>query len=387
MSGAPVAIFAGYLVRCPLGGYAWQAVHYLSGLRAAGLDPFFYEDTRHHWQAFDPVHRSGGDRYATCVALAGKVFAQAGFADRWAFFDSTRDQWSGAGRKATGAAFADAKILINAAGVHRFTAPERSGKVNVYIDMDPAYTQVRLANGDRVLAELLAEHDVHFTFGENIGTPRCSIPTGGIHWRPTRQPIALEFWPPSPVPADAPFTTIGTWDSEGRDVELAGVRYSWRKREEWAKVMTLPGATGAPFRIAMEIKKGAERARLERHGWETCDPIDVSRDPDRYRAFVRASRGEFTTAKDVNVRLHSGWFSDRSACYLAAGRPVITQDTGFGDGLPVGEGLFAYRTLEDAAEAVRAVLADPERQGLAARRIAEEHFEARRVLESLLAVL
>lgn len=380
-------IFAGYFVRCPLGGYGWQMLHYLCGFRDLGYDVYFYEDTRHHWQAYDPLTRTTGSDYANGVALARELFAGAGFGERWVFHDAAAGTYAGLDRNATRALFADARILVNAAGVNRFTAEERAGKANVYIDMDPAYTQLRLAGEDRLLQEIVGEHQVHFTFGENIGTPRCPIPTGAVRWRPTRQPIAVDLWPVEPVAPDAPFTTIGTWDSSGRDVVLNGERYSWRKKLEWAKVMSLPRDTNAPFVLAMEVRDDADRALLEGSGWTVRDPIPVSRDTQSYQRFIVESRAEFTTAKDVNVRLCSGWFSDRSASYLAAGRPVITQDTGFAEVLPTGEGLFSFRTLEDACAAVAAITAEPERQGAAARRIAEEHFAAPKVVGDLLAHL
>jgi hypothetical protein len=387
VSGRPVAIYAGYLVRCPLGGYAWQTIHYLRGLRDAGVDVWFWEDTRHTWHAYDPICREVGDDYENGVRLAGELLASHGFGDRWVFHDAARDRWAGAGFEASRALLADASILINAAGVHRFEPSERAGKTNVYVDMDPAYTQLRVAGGDRALAEMLAEHRVHFTFGESIGTRRCRIPTAGIEWRPTRQPIALDLWPVTPIPMDAPFTTIGTWESHERDVAFEGERYSWSKREEWTAIMGLPAATRLPFTIAMEVRSHADRARLEAADWRVRDPIAISVDPAAYQRFLRESRAEFTTAKDVNVRLASGWFSDRAACYLASGRPVVTQDTGFGEALPVGEGLLSYRTFAEAIAAVRAVAADPERHAAAARAIAEEHFAAERVIEALLAPL
>ncbi|HZR79815.1 MAG TPA: hypothetical protein VFD92_01875 [Candidatus Binatia bacterium] len=384
MSGRPIAIYAGYLVRCPIGGYLWQVVHYLRGLRDAGVDVWFWEDTRHTWQAYDPIARSVGADYDAGIRIAGETLASVGFADRWIFHDSIHDRSAGAGRDAARWLFANARILINAAGVHRFSAEERAGKTCIYVDMDPAYTQLRVAGGDRLLAEMLAEHDLHFTFGENIGTDRSRIPTGGFDWRPTRQPIALDLWPTSPIPAGAPFTTIGTWDSPERDVAFEGERYSWSKREEWAAVMELPRATGERFRLAMEVRDPADRARLEAAGWEISDPISISRDRFAYQDFLRTSRAEFTTAKDVNVRLRSAWFSDRSACYLATGRPVVTQDTAFGDVLPTGEGLFAYRTADEAAAALTTINNDPQRHSAAARGIAEQHFAAERVVTALL---
>jgi len=380
-------VYAGYLVRCPLGGYAWQVLHYLEGLRDLGFDAWFYEDTRHVEEAFDPERGLSDVAYDYGCGFVKDFLGRHGFGDRWIFHDVRRDRFAGAGRHVAADVLHDARILINAGGVHRFTSDERRGKTTVYVDMDPGFTQLRLAGGDARLAELVGEHDRLFTYGENIGTGRCTIPAGPFDWRPTRQPIALAHWPVVPCPADAPFTTIGRWDSGGRDVEVEGQLYTWRKRTEWQKLMRLPSETGARFEIAMDVHDDLDRAQLVANGWQVRDPVALSRDPDAYRAFIQGSAGEVTTAKDVNVRLRSGWFSDRSASYLASGRPVVTQDTAFGDVLPVGEGLFAYRTLADATEAVAAIRAEPERHAQAARRIAEQHFAAERVLGALLAEL
>jgi len=380
-------IYAGYLVRCPLGGYAWQVLHYLAGLRALGFDVYFYEDTRHVEDAFDPVRGLSDIDYDYGCTFAGQLLARFGFADRWVFHDVRRDRFAGLDRDATETLFREARVLINAGGVHHFTPAQRSDKTNVYIDMDPAFTQLRLAGGDGALAALVGEHDRLFTFGENIGSARCTIPAGSFEWRPTRQPVALEHWPVRDAVADAAFSTIGRWDSGGRDVEIDGQLYTWRKRTEWQKLMPLPGRSGARFDIAMDVHDPLDRAQLEAHGWQLTDPVALSSDPDAYRAFIQSSAGEITTAKDVNVRLRSGWFSDRSACYLASGRPVITQDTAFGDLLPTGEGLFAFHTLEEAVAAVAAVRAAPERHGRAARRIAEDYFAAEKVLGALLSEL
>jgi len=380
-------IYAGYLVRCPLGGYAWQVLHYLAGLRALGFDVYFYEDTRYFEDAFDPVRGLSDVDYEYGCRFAASFLGRFGFADRWVFHDVRRDRFAGLDRDATETLLHEARVLINAGGVHRFTDAARRGKTNVYIDMDPAFTQLRLAGGDAALAALVAEHDRLFTYGENIGTARCAIPAGSFDWRPTRQPVALEHWPVESLAPDAPFTTIGRWDSGGRDVEVDGQLYTWRKRTEWQKLMRLPSRSGARFEIAMDVHDALDRAQLEAHGWPITDPVALSRDPDAYRTFIQRSAGEITTAKDVNVRLRSGWFSDRSACYLASGRPVITQDTAFADVLPTGAGLFSFRTLDEAVAAVAATRAEPERHGRAARRIAEEHFAAETVLGALLSAL
>jgi len=234
---------------------------------------------------------------------------------------------------------------------------------------------------------LLGEHDLHFTIGENIGTPGCVIPTG-FAWRPTRQPIALDLWAPLPPDPAAAFTTIGRWNETQRDIEFQGVTYSWRKRTEWMKFLDLPARCGERFAPAMDVDKTpGDSALLRAHGWDIVDPIAVSRDALRYRDFIRHSKGEFTVAKDLNVRLASGWFSDRGACYLAAARPVITQDTGFGRVLPLGAGLFAVRTLDDAAAACASIAADYAHHTRAARQIAVDYFDARRVLRDLMAAV
>jgi hypothetical protein len=294
------------------------------------------------------------------------------------------NRWSGAPGERARAALADADLFVNLAGVNRVPAARRPRAVGVYVDLDPAYTQLRLAAGDAALASLVDEHDACFTLGENIGTPACRIPTGTRHWRPIRQPVVVDLWEPAPVDPAAPFTTVGKWDTTGRDVAFEGEVFGWRKRTEWMRFVDLPRTTGRRFRVAMDVASQPEDlARLTAAGWEVVDPLAVSRDPHVYRDFIRHSHGEFTVAKDVNIRLRSGWFSDRSACYLAAGRPVVNQDTGFDEHLPVGAGLFAFRSPEDACAAFATIAADYPGQCRAARALACEHFAPERVLRPL----
>ena len=384
--GAPI-VLAGYLVRCPLGGYAWQILHYLVGLRALGFDAYFYEDTAYYGDCFDPVTGNMHVAPDAGVAFAAQFLAQFGFGDRWAFWDAEADRYHGLSRDQTAGLLHDAAVVITLAPVNRLPrAPrQRKRQRRVFIDIDPAFTQIRVAQGDQALIELLAEHDAHFTIGENIGTPGCPIPTDRFTWRATRQPIALELWPPLPSDPGAAFTTIGRWDEGRRDIHFGGEVYAWRKRTEWVQFLDLPARSGERFCVAMDVDKTpADAALLRRHGWEVVDPIAVSRDPLTYRDFISRSKGEFTVAKELNVRLASGWFSDRGACYLAAGRPVITQDTGFGRVLPTGKGLFAVRTLDDAVAACTAIAADHDTHARAARQIAQDYFAAPRVLRDLL---
>ncbi len=381
----PRVVVAGYFVRYPLGGYAWQALHFLAGLRELGCEVFFYEDTAYYADAYvpgaDTMEAAG---YAHGVRAAAAFFGTHGFGDAWSFWDAGADRHHGATAERTRAALADADLFVNLAGVNRVPAARRSRAVAAYVDLDPAYTQLRLAGGDRGLAEMIGDHAVHFTVGESIGTSACRIPVGRVQWRPLRQPVPAALWAPEPTDPTAPFTTVGRWDATGRDVVFEGEVFGWRKRTEWLRFLDLPRLTGQRFRVAMDVgSRPDDRARLAGAGWEVVDPLDVSRDPHVYRAFVRRSRGEFTVAKDVNVRLRSGWFSDRGACYLAAGRPVVNQDTGFDDHLPTGEGLFAFRAIEDAAAAFAAIAADYPRHCRAARALAVEHFAPARVLATL----
>jgi hypothetical protein len=380
----PRVVVAGYLVRYPLGGYAWQALHFVAGLRALGCDVFFYEDGAYYADAYVPGAEAMTTDYGYGVRATGAFFGAHGFEDAWGFWDPIADRYHGAPAERTRAALADADLFVNLAGVNRVPKARRPRAVAAYVDLDPAYTQIRLAAGDRALTEMVADHDVFFTFGESIGTAACRIPTGGVRWQPIRQPVVASLWEPAPDDPAAPFTTVGRWDAVDRDVTFDGEVFAWRKRTEWQPFVDLPRATGQRFRLAMDVaNRPDDLARLRAAGWEILDPLEVSVDPGRYREFIRGSRGEFTVAKDVNVRLRSGWFSDRGACYLAAGRPVVNQDTGFDAHLPVGEGLFAFRTPADATAAFAAIVQDYARHARAARAIAVEHFAPERVLGAL----
>jgi hypothetical protein len=273
--------------------------------------------------------------------------------------------------------------LINLGGVNRILPERRAGRPAAYVDIDPGYTQIRVVDGH--LRDLLAEHRYLFTFGENIGTPRSPLPTGGYVWNPTRQPVVLDLWG-AVVPAGQAYTTVGTWDARGRDLTFRGETFRWRKRTEWMRFLDLPGRTGASFSMAMDVDSvPGDAALLARHGWDVRSPLEVSTDPWVYREFVQRSRGEFSVAKDVNVRLRSGWFSDRAACYLAAGRPVVEQDTGFGDVLPLGPGVHAFASIDQAAAAIAAIEDDYPSACAHARAVAQEHLAAETVLSRMLA--
>ncbi len=377
-------VLAGYLVRNPMGGHAWLAAHYLAGLRALGHDVWFYEDTGHYAPAYNPLTNEFGPLYGHGLATATSFLGRLGLGDRWVFVDVAGGEEHGPGAGRAAALLRETDLLINVAGVNRIPPERRGGRPAVYVDIDPAFTQIKAAGGDPLLRAILDEHDHLFTVGENIGTPRSSLPTAGYRWHPTRPPIAIEWWADAGPPGGT-YTTVGTWNSEGRDLEWNGELFRWRKRAEWMQFLDLPARTGARFEVAMDVSSvPGDPPLLAAHGWGVADPRAVSGDPWHYRNYLRTSRGEFTTAKDVNVRLRSGWFSDRAACYLAAGRPVVEQDTGFGDVLPLGPGVHAFRTLDEATTAIQTIEADPIRASTHATEVAREYLAADRVMATLL---
>jgi hypothetical protein len=385
--GNKTIVLAGYLVRFPLGGYVWQAAHYLLGLQALGYDVWFYEDTDYYAPAYNPLTDEFGPTYDYGIAAAARFLDRLGLGTRWGFVDARygREYGPGAGRLQT--LLREADLLVNLGGVNCVLPERRAGRPSIYIDLDPVYTHIRLANGDRALRLMLDAHTHVFTFGENIGTPRSPVPTGGYTWHPTRQPIVLELWA-TPGCSGQVYTTVGTWNAQGRDLTYQGETLQWRKRTEWLRYLDLPARTDMAFEVAMDVESVAgDPQLLTAYGWQIVEPLRVSTDPWDYRDYIAGSRGEFTVTKDMYVRLRSGWFSDRTACYLAAGRPVAVQDSGFGDLFPCGPGLHAFRTVAEAAEAIRSIEADYQRASTHARAVAQEYFAADKVLKKLLHVV
>ena len=386
MAARDIAIVAGYFARCPLGGYAWQVLHYVVGFEELGFETYFYEDTALYPDCFDPVSRNVPAPCDRGVDTLGKFFSAHGLSERWSFWEASTDRWFGRDSETMRSVVQSARLVVTLAPVTRL--PWVTKALRVFIDLDPGYTQFRLVQGDSVLREFLNEHQRHFSIGERIGRPSCTVPPGGFEWLPTRQPIITRLWKTDPPSPDAPFTTVGRWHEERRDVVTPDQRYGWSKREEWQRFLHLPRLAPGPFLLAMDVAKYPhDYDLLRRHGWEIVDPLLISADPFRYRQFLWISAGEFTTAKDLNVRLRTGWFSDRSACYLAAGRPVVTQPTGFEELYPVGRGLFAVDTPEAAAKAIGDIRSAPAEHSRAAAEIAAQYFEAQSVLQELVSRL
>ncbi len=256
----------------------------------------------------------------------------------------------------------------------------------IYLETDPVAPEIELQNHVSATEEFLDAHTAHFTFGENLGAPDCKVPVppARYRFRPTRQPVLLEHWAPYATGPGECFTTIANWQQAEREMTLDGEVYHWSKHHEFLKFVDLPQHTRQPFELALSSCGESDRAHLEAHGWRVRSALDFSGDPDSYRQYIVQSRGEWTVAKDQNVRLRSGWFSDRAVTYLAAGRPVVTQETGFSNVLPTGRGLFAFSNMEETTAAIEAINADYASHSRAASEIAREFFSADVVLSKLL---
>jgi hypothetical protein len=260
--------------------------------------------------------------------------------------------------------------------------------VRVYLETDPVRPQIEIAKGDPATLSLLNAHTHHVSFGENFGAADCGVPVKTFRFIPTRQPIVLDWWQPFPERrnstwTDGRFTTVASWRQADRDIEWQGELYTWSKHYQFLRFVDLPRRTTQSLELALAGDEEAVRL-LTANGWRVLDACNLSKCSTPYRDYIVGSRGEFSVAKDQYARLRSGWFSDRSACYLAAGRPVVTQDTGFGNILPVGEGLFAFDSMDEILTAFQAINSDYKKHSAAARAIAEEYFRAETVLGKLL---
>lgn len=380
----PKVVVLGMMTKMPVAGVVWQNLHYLLGFERLGCEAYYVET--HARTPSMLMSHEDDDSSALAAEYIAAIMRRFGFADRWAFRALHDDgRCFGMSESQLERLYGAADVILN---LHGGTQPlpelAATGRL-VYLETDPVQLQLELRHGIQETLDFLEPHCAFFTFAENWGRPDCGLPhQERFRFVPTRQPVMVDLWPDrSTQPADL-FTTIGNWRQDWRDVTFEGERYTWSKHHEFLKHLDLPERSGQAFELALSSCEPSERRMLAEHGWGVRDGLEVSSGIDRYRDYIGASRGEFTVAKDQNVRLRTGWFSDRSATYLASGRPVVTQDTGFGSALPTGEGLFAFDSPEAAVEAIAAIDADYTRHARAARELAREHFSHEAVLRPLL---
>jgi hypothetical protein len=379
-------MLAGGAGAMPFAGVGWQVAQYLEGFRRLGHDVFYLEDTQ-RWP-YDPIADSVCDDAGRAIAYVAGVMARCGMRERWAYRDVASGRLYGASEAALAQTLGSADVLINLSGSTLLREEHMQVPVRIYLETDPVRIQIEVAEGRPDTIAWLAAHTHHFSYGENLGAPNCELPVERFTYQPTRPPVILDWWGPvrrSPRLDGRAFTTIANWRQTGHEVDWRGRRLTWSKHVEFERLLALPSRVPVPIELALSsMPDPSTTARLRAAGWRVRPARALSRDLDAYRDYIIGSVGEFSVAKEQNVVLRSGWFSDRTACYLAAGLPAIVQDTAFDCALPTGEGLFAFSALDDAVSAFEALLADYDRHCLAARAIAEQYLSADVVLGRML---
>jgi hypothetical protein len=376
----------GFMGGCPIAGVIWQHIHYIVGLQRLGHEVYYVEDGLKY--PYDPEAWTITEDFSYAAKTLERLAREYGFEDRWCFCARYGDEprTAGLGLEKLRELYRTCDAALNVCGSHDMNDDLLAVRRLIYVESDPGVEQIKIDLGEASVRDYLSKHAVLFTFGEAVGTDRFPVPLHGMEWHPTRQPVVTDLWRTETAsPEGAVFTSICNWSTSGKkDIEWRGSNYLWSKSLEFLKFVEAPRRCGETFELATDIKDAAEKDLFLANDWRLTDPHALSIDWDRYRDYVRASRGEFTVAKDQYTRLHTGWFSDRSACYLAAGRPVITQETGFAEFYGGAKGLLAFRTMDDVVAAAAAIRADYAAHSREASDIAREFFEAEKVLASLL---
>ena len=371
-------VLAGSMGRLPVGGYSWMDLQWLAGLSALGHDVFYVEDCGaeswvYDWTAQEVTHDLDYPGGYVRDCLTG-----IGLGDRWCY--RAGEVTRGLSTTALAQVCAEADLLMVHGVPLEVWRPEYARiPRKVFVDVDPGFIQIALATGDAKLTETADRCDALFTIAQRIGAPDCPIPTADRTWLPTRPPVALAHWPVAEADEATHFTCVMQWRGF-REVEWGGVRYGQKDRE-FPRFLDLPSRTAQPFRMALT---GAPPEQLADSGWEVVPGWEVSATPWTYQRFIQWSRAEFGVAKHGYVSMRGGWFSDRTLCYLASGRPAVVQETGVSDWLPVGKGLLTFTDPASAVAAIDAVNDDYDGHCAAARRLAEEEFAAERVLPRFL---
>ena len=373
-----IIIFAGALGRFPVGGHAWTEMQYLLTLRSLGHEVFFLEECGTGSWVYDYESENITTDLNYPTSYVRKCLDPIDFGSRWIYRAGDNSVGMNIDEFMDICARADLLIIRGSPIIlwrREYDWPRR----RIFVDSDPGFTQFALINGDRDLRGTIDRCEHLFTTGQRIGTDDCPIPTLGRRWIKTVLPVALAYWPPADNTIASHFTSVMQWRSY-RDIVYNGVTYG-NKEKEFPKFIELPKVTEQRFCIALT---GGNPEDLKKHAWEVRPGWLTSISPDSYRKFIQESRAEFGVAKHGYIESRSGWFSDRSACYLASGRPVLVQDTGQRDWLPVGEGVVTFRNFQEALKGIDRINADYEHHRRSARSIAEQYFSADNVLSAML---
>ena len=377
-------VVTGLLGQYAFGGVTWDYVQYLLGFRALGHDVWYLEDSG-AWP-YDPVRQTYGEDSTYNTAYLGGIMTEFGFGDRWIYRNGADGTFHGAGESAARDLIKNADLLVNVSSAGWLKDYDFGVKHQMFIDGDPMFCQVGLLDPKNAdYAKRVRAHDSHFTFGLNVGGPNCLAPDIGIRWKKTVQPIALDQWPVQADSAEDRFTTVMNWSSY-LPIEWQGNGYG-QKDLEFERFKVLPQRTPQRLEMAMGQGIGSKRPteELRALGWTILEAGEVLPDHHSYREFLRTSKAEWSVAKHGYVAGRTGWFSCRTACYLALGRPAVVQETGWSDYIPAGDGVLTFSTLEEAVDAIADINDHYAEHQAAARALAEQYFEAKKVCADLLA--
>lgn len=385
-------VVGGFIGLFPTGGATWDYLQYPLGLKLLGHDVYYVEDTMLY-----PVYQSSGDRWDDCtfgVEYLKKAMAEVGLEDRWAYRDVATGKTFGMTDNKLHQVCATADVYINVSSSTVWRDEYRKIPVKILIDTDPMFTQyqhhlkIEAGGADaQYTKEYMQAHDLFFTFGLNIGKPDCRIPQFEYNWLTTKKPICLDFWDqPFSKQTKFGFTSIMNW-TERPDFIYDNETWG-QKNKEFMKFLELPATSKRKFEIIINRPKDAETAQsmsnLTACGWDILSPDQLISDKENYKNFVQSSFAEFSITKETYIKSKSGWFSGRSAVYLASGKPVLTQDTQWSKYIPAGEGVLTISDLETASQAVAEVTANYEKHSKAARAIAHEYFDSGKILSDIL---
>jgi len=379
-------VIMGFMGSMPIAGVIWQHVHYIVGLKRLGHDVYYIEDSAR--LPYNPQTCEVNNEFEYAAKVLARLAQEFDFKNHWGFCARylAGNPTAGLGLKVIRQLYREADAILNICGAQEFNDDLLTSDRLIYVESDPAVEQIKVDKRTKATIDYLARHHALFTFGENVGTKRFPVPTHEFKWLPTRQPVVVDLWETDRAPARAAvFTSVANWSTSGlKDITWRGRKYLWSKSREFLRFVTAPRKSKETFELATNIKDRPTREKFERNGWRFRSPVDLSIDYWLYRDYIGCSKGEFTVAKDQYVRLNTGWFSDRSACYLAAGRPVITQETGFTKLYGGDAGLLAFKSLGEIVDAVARINADYSRHSRAARQIAREIFDAEKLLDAML---
>lgn len=383
-------IVLGYIIRMPIGGLVWHYFQYILGLARLGYEVYYIEDScffaenDNSW-FYDPTTSNQDSDVSKELPTYGfkfitDIFIKAGLESKWAYYHADSSQWYGPCADRIVGICATADIVLNISGANPLRLPLRRIPVRIYIDTDPVFSQI-LHLTTSIKRDLVLQHTAFFSFGENISSGQSTVPCDGIPWQSTRQPIVLDLWTNVPGSINSCFTTVMAWDSY-KYQEYNGIRYGL-KSDSFIPYINLPVQSNNKFEIAM-FDPLAPPKKLKKIGWVLQSGKEIIQTPWAYQSYIQQSKAEFSVAKQGYVISNSGWFSERSAAYLASFRPAIVQDTGFTKWMETGAGVIPFKNLEEAIAAIEEVNSNYTFHSQSARALVGEYFDSYKVLSQLI---